>query len=98
VWIQDAQSIFFLLSTNCRLNEDAGVQIEIIDVIPSKNMILVIEIRAERQVLCGLLEESNALFRAVDTEATFERLFLSWRKFPLPPEKKRKWINEGNNR
>jgi len=45
-----------------------------------------------------LIEESKELFRAVDPDAIFERLFLSWRKFPLPPEKKRKWINEGNNR
>jgi glyoxylase-like metal-dependent hydrolase (beta-lactamase superfamily II) len=36
-----------------------------------------------------LLEESKLLFGALDTKATFERLFLSWRKFPLPPEKKR---------
>lgn len=37
----------------------------------------------------SLLEESKALFGTLDTKATFERLFLSWRKFPLPPEKKR---------
>jgi len=33
-----------------------------------------------------LLEESKMLFDALDTQATFERLFFSWRKFPLPPE------------
>jgi glyoxylase-like metal-dependent hydrolase (beta-lactamase superfamily II) len=31
-----------------------------------------------------LLEESKLLFEALDTKATFERLFYSWRKFPLP--------------
>jgi hydroxyacylglutathione hydrolase len=35
----------------------------------------------------SLLEDSRMLFEALDTKATFERLFLSWRKFPLPPEK-----------
>jgi hypothetical protein len=36
-----------------------------------------------------LLEESKILFGVLDTKATFKRLFLSWRKFPLPPEKNR---------
>jgi glyoxylase-like metal-dependent hydrolase (beta-lactamase superfamily II) len=34
----------------------------------------------------SLLEDSKMLFEALDTKATFERLFFSWRKFPLPPE------------
>jgi len=33
-----------------------------------------------------LLEESKILFEAIDTKATFEHLFFSWRKFPLHPE------------
>jgi hydroxyacylglutathione hydrolase len=33
-----------------------------------------------------LLEDSKMLFEALDTKATFERLFFSWRKFPLPPD------------
>jgi hypothetical protein len=31
-----------------------------------------------------LLEESKVLFEALDTKATFERLFMAARKFPRP--------------
>lgn len=37
-----------------------------------------------------LLEESKALFNALDTQSTFERLFFSWRNFPLPEENRAK--------
>ena len=33
-----------------------------------------------------LLDESKVLFEALDTRETFERLFFSWRKFPLPKD------------
>lgn len=32
----------------------------------------------------AILEDSKVLFEALDTKATFERLFSAWRKFPLP--------------
>ncbi len=32
----------------------------------------------------AILEDSKILFEALDTKATFERLFSAWRKFPLP--------------
>jgi glyoxylase-like metal-dependent hydrolase (beta-lactamase superfamily II) len=34
----------------------------------------------------ALLEESKALFEALDTRETFERLFFEWRKFPIPKD------------
>ncbi len=45
---------------------------------PAKDMELVVE-RAET-----LLDESKILFEALDTKATFERLFFALRKFSLP--------------
>ncbi len=45
---------------------------------PAKDMNMAVE-RAQ-----ALLEESKILFKALDTKATFERLFMAVRKFPLP--------------
>lgn len=45
------------------------------------------DLRKARDEARLLLEESKVVFEALDTKATFERLFLSWRNFPLPPEK-----------